>query len=78
LAALRRHSRVAAQPTQAHQLVEDHRPRPERGQQQKQHHHLDDDVRLQEEPEDRKIVADNAPEGGCVDWVTLHGCPSSR
>ena len=43
-----------AQPPEAQRLVEDDRPRPERGNHQEQHRQLDDGVRLQEQLEDRQ------------------------
>jgi hypothetical protein len=42
--------RAALQRPQADHLLEDDRPRPERGQQQGDHHRLDDPIGLNEQP----------------------------
>ena len=56
----------------AGQLVEDHRPRPERGQQQDQHDDFDDGVRLQKQRDDRQIVRNRTGERQGVDGSRRH------
>ena len=62
------------QPAHPHHLVEDHRPRPERGEQQDQHHQFDDGVGLQEQPDDREVMRNRTGERQGVDGVRLHCC----
>ena len=57
------------QAAQAQRFVEDHRPRPERGEQEQQHRQFDDAVGLQKQFEDRKVLGHGARECGRVEGL---------
>ena len=70
--ALFKAGRRVAQAAQPDHLVEDDRPRPERGQQQDQHDDFDDGIRLQEQRGNRQIMGDRTSERQGVDGRRRH------